>query len=171
MNAGTIERQKLHPRPITQRAARAWVQATHRHLSAPRGDVIRLALVDDAGCIRAVGMAGRPVARMLDDGLTLEITRIASDGLANACSMLYGALRRAGVELGYQRFITYTLPEEGGASLRASGWTIDGEAGGGEWSRASRQRGTAERGDIKHRWSWIRSASSYSIKERTQVTQ
>ena len=146
----------LTPRPITQRDARAWVQATHRHLSAPRGDVIRIALVDSSGAIRAVGIAGRPVARWLDDGLTLEITRIASDGAANACSMLYGALRRAGVELGYRRFVTYTLPEEGGASLRASGWTCDGEAGGGQWCCPSRHRREAERQDVKLRWSWSR---------------
>ena len=141
-------------RPMTQREARAWVQATHRHLSAPRGDVIRVALADDTGAIRAVAMAGRPVARALDDGLTLEVIRVASDGAHNACSMLYGALRRAGVALGYRRFITYTLPEEGGASLRAAGWTLDGEAGGGEWNCPSRQRRPAERPQVKHRWVW-----------------
>jgi hypothetical protein len=35
--------------------------------------------------------------------------------------MLYRAAWRAVKALGYRKLITYTLPEEGGASLRASG--------------------------------------------------
>ena len=145
---------KLTIRPITQKKAYAWIKEVHRHLSPPRGDVIRVSLVDELGAIRAVGVAGRPVARGLDDGLTLEITRIASDGTKNACSMLYGALRRAGLELGYRRFYTYTLPEEGGASLRASGWVCEATTEGGEWSCPARPRKNAERPEPKHRWRW-----------------
>ena len=150
---------KLTIRPITQKAAYIWIKESHRHLSPPRGDVIRASLVDESGAIRAVGVAGRPVARGLDDGLTLEITRIASDGTPNACSMLYGALRRAGLELGYTTFYTYTLPEEGGASLRASGWILDGVTRGGDWSCKVRKRNPAERPDQKHRWRWSRDRS------------
>jgi len=156
---------KLTIRPITQRAARAWITAHHRHLDAPRGDVIRCAVVDEAGEIRGVAMAGRPVSRRLDDGTTLEVTRVATDGATNACSMLYGALRRAAVALGFVRLVTYTLPEEGGASLRASGWREDGAAGGGSWSAPSRPRGedllltlpgmaARTRTDVKTRWVW-----------------
>jgi hypothetical protein len=79
--------------------------------------------------------------------------------------MLYGSLRRAALALGFVRLVTYTLPEEGGASLRASGWRCDGEAGGGSWSVPSRARGedlilslpgmTARtRTDVKTRWVW-----------------
>ena len=33
-----------------------------------------------------VAICGRPVARYLDDGLTLEILRCCTDGTYNACS-------------------------------------------------------------------------------------
>jgi hypothetical protein len=36
-------------------------------------------------------MVGRPVARMVDDGWTLEVNRVATDGTKNACSILYAA--------------------------------------------------------------------------------
>lgn len=67
-------------------------------------------------------MAGRPVARHFDDGLTLEVNRTCTDGTANANSMLYGAIWRAGKAMGYKRCITYTQHDESGASLRAAGW-------------------------------------------------
>lgn len=141
-------------KPITQRAARAWVTATHRHLSAPRGDLWRTSLVVD-GVVAAVGIAGRP-CRMLQDGATAEITRIAStaEAEANACTRLYGALRRAGQALGYRRFVTYTLEHEPGTSLRAAGFVDDGLTDGGEWSRPSRTRNAAEQPGRKRRWIW-----------------
>jgi hypothetical protein len=106
----------LAVRPITQRAARAWVTEHHRHLGArlPAGDVIRAAAYDGERMV-GVAFAGRPVARHLDDGATLEILRVAVlPDARNACSLLYGALRRAGIALGWSRFVTYTLPSEGG---------------------------------------------------------
>jgi hypothetical protein len=48
----------------------------------------------------------------------------------HAASLLYGASWRACRAIGYRKLVTYTLPEEGGASLRASGWKLIGEAGG-----------------------------------------
>jgi hypothetical protein len=77
---------------------------------------------------------------MSDNGWTLEVNRVATDGTPNACSALYGAAWRATKALGYKRLITYTLPEEGGSSLRGAGWKCLGEAGGGSWSCKSRPR-------------------------------
>jgi hypothetical protein len=74
------------------------------------------------------------LARKSDDGRTAEVYRIATDGVANGCSMLYGALIRAAWALGYDKVLTYTLESESGTSLKASGWTYDGEAGGGDWA-------------------------------------
>ena len=85
-------------------------------------------------------MVGRPVARNSDNGYTLEVNRVCTDGARNACSMLYGAAWRAAKALGYRRLITYTLPAEGGASLRAAGWKLLGERGGGNWNVPSRPR-------------------------------
>jgi hypothetical protein len=68
--------------------------------------------------------------------------------------MLYGTAWRAAKALGYTRLITYTIPEEGGASLRASGWRLLGLRGGGNWNKPARPRiDTAEilRGQ-KHLW-------------------
>ncbi|MGW4694046.1 XF1762 family protein [Kitasatospora cineracea] len=74
--------------------------------------------------LRAVAIVGRPVARHLDDGQTLEVTRTATDGVRNANSLLYGTCWRAAKALGYTRLITYTQAGESGASLRAAGWTV-----------------------------------------------
>jgi hypothetical protein len=144
----------LTPRPITQRAAHAFIRQHHRKLPPPVGEVLRVALVDTDGEVRAVATAGRPVARHLDDGLTLEVTRVASDGHTNACSQAYGALRRAAVALGYLRLVTYSLPDEGGASLRAAGWRLDGDVRGRQWSCATRERQPSLLAVDKWRWVW-----------------
>jgi hypothetical protein len=54
--------------------------------------------------------------------------------------------------MGYKRLITHTLPHEGGTSLRATGFTLIGEAGGGSWSRPSRQREDKAPLGVKLRW-------------------
>jgi hypothetical protein len=74
-----------------------------------------------------VAIAGRPVARKLQDGATVEVTRTCTDGTKNANSMLYGAITRAAFALGYRRVITYTLASEPGSSLRAVGFRVDAE--------------------------------------------
>ena len=108
--------------------------------------------VNDGSAVRGVAIVGRPSARMLQDGYTAEVVRVATDGARNACSMLYGACWRACRALGYQRLVTYTLPEEGGGSLRAAGWRCIGEAGGGSWSRKGRPRVDLHPTQVKMRW-------------------
>lgn len=137
--------------PITLRAANAYVAEHHRHHKPARGCLFCISVRDDDG-VRGVAIVGRPVSRMLDDGYTAEVTRVCTDGTANACSMLYGAARRAARAVGYQRIVTYTLPGEGGASLRAAGWHCDGNAGGGSWSRDNRQRVDKHPTELKLRW-------------------
>lgn len=82
------------------------------------------------------------MARRLDDGLTLEVLRVCTDGTANACSFLYGRVKRIAQLLGYQRIVTYTLAKESGASLRAVGAVVVGEVRPGEWDKPSRRRRT-----------------------------
>jgi hypothetical protein len=110
----------------------AFVSRHHRHHKPPIGHKFSLAVVDEDGEIRAVCVVGRPVARGNDDGMTLEVTRLASDGCRNACSCLYGAAWRAAKALGYRRLVTYILSDEPGTSLKASGWRCLGERGGGQ---------------------------------------
>lgn len=116
-----------------------FVRRFHRHHKPPVGHKFSVACNDGVKVV-GVAMVGRPVARMTDDGETLEVNRVATDGTKNACSFLYGACRRAAFSLGYRRLITYTLPSEGGVSLKAAGWKLIGERGGGKWSRVSRTR-------------------------------
>ena len=125
--------------PIDFAEANAFVQTYHRHHRPMPGCKFCIAVSDAEGKVRGVAMVGRPVARLLDTGWTLEVNRVCTDGARNACSMLYGAAWRAAKALGYRKLITYTLPEEGGASLRAAGWkliaTKDTEA---NWERRGR---------------------------------
>ena len=94
-----------------------------------------------AGEIVGAAIVGRPVSRQLDDGWTVEVTRVAvEDGHPNACSMLYGACWRAARAMGYRRAVTYTLRSERGTSVRGAGWKCIGETGGGSWSRERRPR-------------------------------
>lgn len=142
----------LELRPISQAEAFDFIRQRHRHHNVPVGALWWHAVQDDDGVLRGVAIVGRPVARKLDDGLTVEVTRLCTDGAPNACSMLLGAARRVAIDRGYRRGVTYTLPEEGGASLRASGWGFLGETPGKSWSVPSRPREDKHPLGSKHRW-------------------
>lgn len=138
--------------PITLAEAKAFVRAHHRHHGAPTSGLFAIA-AEVGGEVVAVVIIGRPVARLLVDGYTAEVTRLcARPGAPNACSMLYAAAWRAARAMGYRRLVTYTLAEEGGSSLRAAGWRLIGEAGGGTWSRAGRPRVDTHPLQTKLRW-------------------
>jgi hypothetical protein len=125
--------------PITLREANAFVERVHRHHGPSRG--CRFCLAAAVGeTIVGVAIAGRPVARGLDDGWTVEVTRLATDGTKNACSFLYAACRRVAQVMGYRRVVTYILEDESGASLRAAGWIVGGAVNGRSWSCQSRPR-------------------------------
>jgi len=125
--------------PINLDEANAFVQKHHRHHKPVVGHKFSIAVSSENGIV-GVAIVGRPVSRFLDNGWTLEVNRCCTDGTKNACSMLYGASWRAAKALGYTRLITYTLPEEGGASLKASNWHLVGERGGGNWNCKTRPR-------------------------------
>ena len=132
---------RLHLLPVSLRTANAFVLSHHRHHRPVQGAKFALAVtLSDSDLIHGVAIVGRPVARHLDDGWTLEVTRLCTDGAPNACSKLYGAAWKVARALGYIRLITYTLSDEGGASLRAAGWRLVGARGGGAWSRPGRPR-------------------------------
>jgi hypothetical protein len=144
-------RATLELSPCTLREAGRYIGRHHRHHRPPQGGLFAVACWDGA-VVRGVAVVGRPVARMAADGWTAEVTRCCTDGAPNACSMLYGACWRAARALGYRRLITYTLPSEGGASLRAAGWRLVGEVRGGSWSRRDRPRADAHPTEAKLRW-------------------
>lgn len=107
--------------PVSFRDASAFVKQLHRHNKPPQGHKFSIAL-EHEGRLAGVAMAGRPVARALDDGRTIEVVRTCTDGTDNANSMLYGATWRAAKAMGFLRAVTYTQHGESGASLRAAGW-------------------------------------------------
>lgn len=130
-----------------------FVRQQHRHHRPPVSGLFAVAAaVEGAPDVCGVAIVGRPVARMLDDTWTAEVTRLATDGTPNACSILYAAAWRAARALGYRRLVTYTPPAEGGGSLRGAGWRCVGEAGGGSWSRENRPRVDAHPTQEKLRW-------------------
>ena len=130
---------KLTTCPITLEEANAFVALHHRHHKAVVGHKFSIGASID-GVVVGVAIVGRPVSRNRDDGLTLEVTRLATNGARNACSFLYGAAARAAFALGYKRIGTYTLQSESGASLRGAGWKVLGEVRGRSWSCPSRPR-------------------------------
>ena len=138
--------------PVTLREACAFVEQHHRHHQPPQGGLFAVGAAVDVDVV-AVAIVGNPVARMLDDGWTAEVTRLAAlPAQTNACSMLYAAAWRACRALGYRRLVTYTLATESGTSVRAAGWRCVGEAGGGTWSRESRPRVDLHPTQVKIRW-------------------
>ena len=87
----------LHLVPVTFAEACGFTAMWHRHHAPPTGMKFTVGAADETGALVGVAITGRPVARHLDDGATLEVTRVATDGTANACSMLYAACWRAAV--------------------------------------------------------------------------
>ena len=142
---------KLRIVPITRAEAQAFVSEHHRHLGKVVGAVFQLACAEgDRIC--GVALVGRPVARHLDNGWTLEVNRCATDGTKNANSMLYAACWRAAKALGYTKLVTYTWKTESGASLRAAGWKVIAETPGTPWNNNVRPRVDLHPHQPKFRW-------------------
>jgi hypothetical protein len=137
--------------PITFKEASEYINKFHRHHSATIGCKFCISVVDDFGQLHGVAVCGRPVSRHLDDGITLEINRVCTDGTKNACSMLYGASCRIAKAMGYKKVITYILESENGASLKASNFICEGQAGGTHWT-GIRNRGQNIPKEMKKRW-------------------
>lgn len=125
--------------PISLKKANCFVEELYRHHTKVQGHKFSLGVIDNDKMV-GVCIVGRPVSRYLDDGMTLEVTRLCTDGTKNACSILYGRSARIAKDMGYSKIITYILQSENGSSLKASGWICEGETGGGNWSVPSRPR-------------------------------
>lgn len=129
----------LRAAPIELKAANEFVAKLHRHHKPVHRDKFRVAAMNgDKIC--GVVQIGRPVSRNLDDGQTVEVVRLCTDGTRNSCSFLYARAASAAKALGYRRIITYILESEDGTSLKAAGWIYDGMTSGGSWNCPSRPR-------------------------------
>jgi hypothetical protein len=142
---------KLQIVPCSIQDAQEYVYQIHRHHRPPVGGLFAAACaVDDRVC--GVAIVGRPVARMMQDGFTAEVTRLATDGTRNACSILYAATWRAARALGYRKLITYVLGSETGRSVAAAGWKQVGEVTARSWHCPSRPRVDRAPLQAKIRW-------------------
>ncbi len=139
--------------PIELKEANDFVSLLHRHHDPVYRDKFRLGCVADDGHLCSVIQAGRPVARHLDDGKTLEVVRCCTDGTKNACSFLYSRMARIAKEMGYSKIITYILDNETGISLKAYGWQKETDIKGHKWDCLSRPRSTTAPACDKQRWS------------------
>lgn len=132
--------ESLVIKPISLKDANAYVIENHRHHWRARGHKFSLA-VYKGDVLHGVAIVGHPQGRYDDDGETLEVLRLCTDGTFNACSILYGRCARAARDLGYRRIITFILEDESGTSLKASGWKcVDEHCGGADWSKNQRYR-------------------------------
>lgn len=140
--------QPLVVERVSLAAANRFIAGHHRHSGPVVGHLYSHGAFAGLLDLRGVAITGRPVARGLDDGETVEITRLATDGTPNACSMLYGAACREARRRGYRRAVTYTLATEIGASLKAAGFHQASAVKGRQWdtpSRPRRQRAVVDR--------------------------
>jgi hypothetical protein len=142
--------------PLTLPKANECVARWHRHHAPLPGGFAWFAVgaVTD-GSLVAAAIAGRPTNRNNDDGQTVEVLRLASDGTRNACSLLLGACARAAKAIGAWRCITYTLEPESGASLRAVGWERQRDGITSWWAHSGSRTPAIERDHLavpKVRW-------------------
>ena len=154
--------------PLTLPVANAAVDAWHRHHAALPGGFAWFcvgAVVN--GKLVAVAIAGRPTNRNNDDGQTVEVLRVASDGTPNTCSAVMGAVGRAARAIGARRVITYTLETEPGSSLRGVGWVREADGITSWWTAGTSRTVAVDREHMsvgKVRWALnIRDAVPYAI--------
>lgn len=149
--------QARRTRPVTLKEARRFVAEHHRHNGAPVGWRFGTGLEID-GELVGVAVASDPTGPWADSLHRIEIVRCCTIGHRNACSMLYGAICRAGAALGFDVAITYTLASEDGASLKAAGFVPDADLaargyGGGRPRYEGNLLGEATRPEeAKRRW-------------------
>lgn len=146
--------------PVSLKQANEFVGRLHRHHPPTVGHKFSIGATDGEKLV-GVAIVGHPVARQLDQRRLVEVNRLCTDGTRNACSLLYASAARAAAALGYFAILTYTLEEEGGASLRASGWW--GEPAPElvkTWHTASDPRRTG--GIARPKWRWVKFLSERS---------
>jgi len=138
---------------VELREANRFIELFHRHNKPVTRAKFQIGMTCDGELI-GIGIAGRPVARHLDDGKTLEVLRTCiKEGHPNACSKMYARLKRIGLLLGFERVITYTLQREAQSSLKAIGAKIAAEVKPQEWNRPNRHR-TSQKVYTEPKWRW-----------------
>lgn len=141
----------MKPARVELKEANAFIERLHRHHPPVTGHRFTIGAERD-GILVGVAIVGRPVARMVDQRNTCEVTRCCTDGTKNACSFLYATAARIAAELGFTKIQTYILDDEEGTSLRAAGWSMEAETSEGLWDRPARRRDANAPTCRKQRW-------------------
>lgn len=124
-------------RPLTLREANAAVARWHSHHKPVRGCRFCIGAFVD-GVLVGAAIVGRPVAQVLDDGLSFEVTRLCTDRHPHVASRLLGATWRAARAMGCRRLVSYTRKDEAGTCYRAAGWQ-PAEVPGRPWTTGNKQ--------------------------------
>ena len=138
--------------PLTLEQANYWISVWHRHHFPVVGHRFSIGCHLDSSMV-GVCVVGRPVARLSNQNQIAEVTRLATNGTPNACSILYAASARACRAMGYSKIQTFILDSEPGISLRASGWSVEGLTGGGDGWQSRTNRRKDQPTCVKTKWS------------------
>ena len=126
--------------PIELKDANRFIAQFHRHNKPVIRAKFQIGLMDGEELV-GVGVVGRPIARMLSNGKTVEVLRTCiKEGCPNACSMMYARLKQISQLLGYEKVITYTLQKESPSSLKALGASLVAEVKPQGGDRKNRRR-------------------------------
>lgn len=129
--------------PVTLKEANRLVAEWHSHHKPVIGHKFSIgATVDDekAGAV----IVSRPVAQALDDGNTLEVTRLCCRGVEegaenrNVASKLLGAATKCAELMGMWLVISYTRVDEDGICYKAAGWVPVAECEGRGWTSGNK---------------------------------
>ncbi len=106
--------------PLSLKEANNFIDKYHRHNKRCAGHKFSIG-AEYQGKLVGVAIVGRPVARKLDNKLTLEINRncVLDDAPKGTCSFLYAKAIKIWQSMGGKKIITYTLETESGSSLKA----------------------------------------------------
>lgn len=138
-------------KPITIKEANEFTRQHHRHSDDVNVCKFAIGFLCEGELVGVV-VCGRPLARCLDDGYTLEVLRSCSKDSRVTNSKMLTWAKRTGQAMGYTRFVTYTRPEESGASLRGAGAVLDGTTRGKSWSNRPGRRCRPAAEESKLRW-------------------
>lgn len=119
--------------------ANQFVSKLHRHHKPVPGHRFSVGCSSNNTLV-GVAIVGRPVARMTDQKMVVEVLRLCTDGQKNSCSFLYGLTARISTLLGYNSIQTFILENEPGTSLIAAGWVEVANRAGGSWDTPTRRR-------------------------------
>ncbi len=141
-------------KPLDLDDANRFITMFHRHNRKVIGHKFSIGIFFENELI-GVSIVGRPLARKLDNGNTVEILRLCvKEGYPNVASRLYNRTRKICELMGYDSVITYTLQTEPGSSLKAIGAKIVHETKGNKdgWlNRKGRKKQKVVSLD-KYRW-------------------